>query len=331
LDELTDPVELHGCDDGADVDALVERIAHAQRLHARAQPVDQRVRHAFLREYARARAAHLTLVEPDRVDHALDYAVKVGIVEDDEGRLAAQLERELLPGTRGRDADEAADFGGSRECDLVHAIVVDERLARATVARDDVHDAGGQANLLAQLRETQRRERRELGGLEYHRVPHGQCRRDLPREHEQREVPRDDLADDADGLVSGELGARELRPPRVVVEVPGDERDVDVTGLADGLAVVERLEHREHARVLLYAPRNGVQVAGARVVGERAPCRERSSRGTHRRVDVGSTALRDGGKRLCGRRVYRVEVLALDRVGPGAADVVTEAAAVRVE
>jgi hypothetical protein len=38
----------------------------------------------------------------------------------------------------------------------------------------------------------------------------------------------------------------------VVVEVPGHERDVEVAGLADRLAVVEALQHREQARVLLY-------------------------------------------------------------------------------
>ena len=37
-------------------------------------------------------------------------------------------------------------------------------------------------------------------------------------------------------------------PAGVVEEVRGDERHVDVAGLADRLAVVERLQHRELAR-----------------------------------------------------------------------------------
>jgi len=96
-------------------------------------------------------------------------------------------------------------------------------------------------------------------------------RRDLPREHEQREIPRDDLAHDADRFVARELGIEELRPTRVVVEVPRDEGHVDVARLADRLAVVHRLEDREKPRVLLHAARDCVQVAGARVRRERFP------------------------------------------------------------
>ena len=52
--------------------------------------------HAFLHEQPRAGAADLSLVEPDRVDDAFDDGVEIGVVEHDERRLPAQLERELL-------------------------------------------------------------------------------------------------------------------------------------------------------------------------------------------------------------------------------------------
>ena len=89
------------------------------------------VRDAFGRQQPRARAADLPLVEPDRVDDALDRAVEIGVLEDDERRLAAELERQLLAGSRGRLADGAADLGRAGEGDLVDAVVRDERRARS--------------------------------------------------------------------------------------------------------------------------------------------------------------------------------------------------------
>ena len=102
-------------------------------------------------------------------------------------------------------------------------------------------------------------------GLSTTVLPHGQRRRDLPRQHEQREVPRDDLAGDAERLGSlAEAGVLELvGPAGVVEEVRRGERDVDVARLADRLAVVERLEHRELAGALLQDPGDPEQVLAA--------------------------------------------------------------------
>jgi hypothetical protein len=75
---------------------LVERPPRAAARRA-LELVDEPVVHALLHEQPRPGAAHLALVEPDRVDHALDHAVEVGVLEDDERALPAQLERQLLP------------------------------------------------------------------------------------------------------------------------------------------------------------------------------------------------------------------------------------------
>ena len=52
---------------------------------------------------------------------------------------------------------------------------------------------GGQPRVAADLGESEGRERRELGGLDHHRIAHGEGRRDLPGQHQEREVPGDDL------------------------------------------------------------------------------------------------------------------------------------------
>ena len=123
---LLDAVELHLVDDGADVDGLVERRADAQRFHAGADLVVELLGDALLHQQTRAGAADLALVEPDAVDQAFDGGVEIGVVEDDEGRLAAEFERELLGRLRGGLADDAADFGRTGEGDLVDVGVLDE-------------------------------------------------------------------------------------------------------------------------------------------------------------------------------------------------------------
>ena len=98
--------------------------------------------------------------------------------------------------------------------------------------------------------------RRLLGRLQHDAVAGGERRRQLPRRHQQREVPRDDLADDAERLVEvvGDgvvvdladrafLGADAAGE---VAEVVDGERQVGGRRLADRLAVVERLDDREH-------------------------------------------------------------------------------------
>ena len=85
LHQLLNFLKLPGCDDGANVDGFVERVAHAQLIHARAQAVEQLVRHAFLHQQARAGTAHLPLVEPDGIDDAFNHAVQVSCVKDHKG------------------------------------------------------------------------------------------------------------------------------------------------------------------------------------------------------------------------------------------------------
>ncbi len=52
----------------------------------------KRLGHAFLHQQPRPRAAHLPLVEPDRVHQTFDRGVEIGVVEDNERRFAAQFE-----------------------------------------------------------------------------------------------------------------------------------------------------------------------------------------------------------------------------------------------
>ena len=94
-------------------------------------------------------------------------------------------------------------------------------------------------------------QRRLLGRLQHRRAAGADRRRELPRRHQQRIVPRDDLPGDADRLAQREahrvVGHRDdvavnlRRQAAVVLEAGGDVGDVEL-GFDDRLAGVARLE-----------------------------------------------------------------------------------------
>ena len=183
----------------------------------------------------------------------------------------------------------------------------DERRAGLAVAGQDRDDPVGQLGLLADLGQQQRGERRRLGRLEDRRVAAGQRGRELPRRHQQREVPGHDLADDAERrhLAGADAVAQLVGPAGVVEEVRGGERDVDVARFAQRLAAVERLDHRQLARALLDEPRDPEQVLGPLAVGQRGPPRLGGARRLDGRGDVGGAGPGDLGDRLLGGGVER--------------------------
>ena len=201
--------------------------------------------------------------------------------------------------------------------------MVHEERARLAGTRHDVDDPRRQLGLAEQIGEQQRAERRRLGRLEYDGVARREGWGDLPREHEEREVPRDHLGGNAVGLgVAAESRVLELvRPARVVEEVRGGRRDVDVARLADRLAVVEGLQDGELAAALCEQARDPVQILGA--LGARHPAPHLvvgAARGGDGAVDVGLARLGDVREDLFRGGVDRLEGLALGRVGELAVD-----------
>ena len=193
---LLDLLELRGGVDRADVGVLVERVADDQRLHPLLELGDHFLRHRFLHQQPRARAADMALVEEDAVDDPFDGLVDRRIREDDIRGLAAELERVVLRGAGEPALDQPADFGRAGERDLVDVLVLNECGARFARAGDDVDHARGQIDIAHELGQLERRERRRLRRLEHHRVAAGERRRDLPSGHQQRKVPGNDLARD---------------------------------------------------------------------------------------------------------------------------------------
>ena len=177
------------------------------------------------------------------------------------------------PRPRQRALDVLADVGRAGEGDLVDAGARRARRPRSPSPVTMLTTPARQLGLLADLGQQQRGQRRRLGRLEHRGVAARQRRRELPRRHQQREVPRHDLADDAARLerAPAERVGELVGPARVVEEVRGGQRDVDVARLADRLAAVERLDDRQLARALLDQAREAEEELAALERRERLP------------------------------------------------------------
>jgi ParB family chromosome partitioning protein len=197
---------------------------------------------------------------------------------------------------------------------------------------DDIDDAGRDL-VLDQLEPLHDGDRRLLGRFDHDAVAGGEGGRQLPRRHQEREVPRDDLAHDAERLVEVDRDgvlvelrdAALLRPDDAgeVAEVVDDEREVGRERLPDRLPVVDGVDEGEVLQVGLGDVGDPVEHVGP-VRHRRVPPRlvERLLRRGHGVVDVHLGRAGDLGKVLPvdGGRV--VEVLPVDGLDELAADVV---------
>ena len=81
-------------------------------------------------------------------------------------------------------ANRAAHLGRTGERNLVNVGMLHQGLAGRSVARDDVHDARRQTDLLADVSKSECRQWRELRGLQHDGIPGGERGRNLPCQHE---------------------------------------------------------------------------------------------------------------------------------------------------
>ena len=124
---------------------------------------------------------------------------------------------------------------------------------------------------------------------------------------------------------------QQLGPSGVVIEVAGDQRNIDVAALADRLAVIHGLEHGQAAGMLLHGPRQRVQISSSRVRCQGLPFRQGGACGAHRSVNVRCRSLGNRGKLLAGRGISGFEVSAVRRLPPRTVDKMSEAAAMSIQ
>ena len=156
----------------------------------------------LLDEDAGAGLAHLPGVEVDAEQGADDGALEVGVGEDDVGRLAAELQGDLLDVSGGGLHHLFAHLCGAGEGDLVHQVRGGQACAGVlTGAADDVHHARRAAGLVEDAAQLEGCAGGIGGGLYDDGAAHGQGGCYLPGGEEQGEVPGGDDAYDAHGLL----------------------------------------------------------------------------------------------------------------------------------
>ena len=180
-----------------------------------------------------------------------DSIGNVGIVPDNVWALSTELQGSLLQVGRSCGLEDvSSDESGTGESNLVDVHVVGNgSTCNWTETRNNVDDTRWNTSLLDELGELQSREWSLLGGLEHNDVTSSQGWSNLPGEHEEWEVPWDDLTTDTDWLVTsvGELGVVHLNgltvvlvgPSCVVSEVGCCFGNVECRRDAEGLSVVE--------------------------------------------------------------------------------------------
>ena len=201
LDVAEDLVELLLRDLRALLGGGVEGVADLALLGLLGEPLDEFLVNLFLHEEPATRGAALATVEVDGVKGAGDGRLQVRVGEDDVGALAAELERGALQGIGRGLLDDLGGVDMAGEGDLVD-VGVDDHGGAGGLAKavDEINHAGREAGLDRQPADAQGGQRRLLGGLHHDGVPAGEGGAPLPGQHQEGEVPGDDLADNAHRL-----------------------------------------------------------------------------------------------------------------------------------
>src|SRR4051795_1256920 len=334
LEEALDALALAGRVQRPEVRVGRAHVAHHVALGLVGEAVDDVVVDLAGGEHARRGGAVLAGVVVADAGDRLEDRVEVDVVEDDDRRLAAELEVDALEGLGGVLGDPLARLDRAGERDDVDAGVLDDRRAGVVAAGDDVQHALRQ-DLGRELGQLQRRHRGRRRRLEDDRAAGRERRADLPHRHHQRVVPRRDLARDAGRLAADHRRvALEVLAARLALEVArraGEEAQVVdhrgqlvVLERLQRLAGVGRLELRDLVAVLL--DRVGEREQRGRALGRRAaaPRLERLLRGLHRAVDVLRRGVRRLGDLLARARVDDGRRAALRGVDELAVDEVLE-------
>lgn len=201
---------------------------------------------------ALGREAHLAVVDEGAEGGELHRLLEVGVLEDDEGALPAELHQDRLQVLSGGQADLAADGGAAYELDLAKGRVRDDSLGhgRGVLAPrlDQVQRALGQTGIFEELDDQAVEGGTELGPLQHDGAARGERRHDPAGPEDRGAVPRRDDQDGAHGPLDAQVEAAGVGGR----ERAGQGRGGGGGDLADGLGAVLRHEAPvvEHARRL---------------------------------------------------------------------------------
>ena len=298
---------------------------------------DEFIGDRFLNENTRRAGADLALIEGKqrRSFEAFVKEIVVGIhhaFKEDIRRFAAKLKRDRDQILRSVLHDQASGRRLAGKRDLGDPRAGRERFAGLDAeAVDDIDDAFWQ-QIADQLHQDHDGRRCLLGRFDNDAVAGGKCRCDLPRSHQHREIPRNDLADDAERFADNDRKRVLIKldaltffgtdDARKIAKMIDRQRHIGGHRLADRLAVVPRLGTGEQFEILLHAVGDLEQDIAS--LGRRgfAPGFKRRVGRVEGRLDVGLVRPGDLCKRPAVDRRNTVKILAALRCDPFAADVV---------
>ena len=153
------------------------RTRPSSRSTARRKPLGELVVDRRLHQEPVGADAGLSGVAILRDDRALDRRIEIGIVEHDERRVAAELERHLLDGA-GALRHQQLPTSVDPVNEILRTVGIGRQLAADLARRsgDDIEDAGRQPGALGEHGERQRGERRLRRRLDDHRAAGGERR-----------------------------------------------------------------------------------------------------------------------------------------------------------
>src|SRR6185437_14767290 len=206
VDETVDVIDRPAIDHGTERSVALSGVArrHGARLFREA--ASELLRDGGHRDDPLSRHADLPLIHESAEGRRLDRFIEICVLQNDERRLAAELEQARFEVLRAAFGDDAPDRGGSREVDPAHGRMIDEsadHLARVPgIVRDQVDDAFRKASLGERLDDELMGPWTQLGGFEDYRVAAGERSCNGANAQNDGGVPRCDAEDNAYGLAN---------------------------------------------------------------------------------------------------------------------------------
>ena len=126
-------------------------IADANLPHQLQEAIREVLEARLMDVHAGTRRAVLPGVDEARADGSLRRRLDIGVLEDDEGRLAAKLHVDALERASRRTHHRLAGLAGAGQRDQAHVWMRDERHADLIAAGHDVQHAIGDVSLQRQF------------------------------------------------------------------------------------------------------------------------------------------------------------------------------------
>jgi len=315
--------------------ALVESGADLHLARLLEEAGEEAVVDLLVQIEARGRHADLPRVAELEGLQQVGGALDVGVFEDEDRRMPAQLHRRALHVLRRERGELLAHRHRSGERNLAHDRRADQVVGDLVRhAPDDVQAPGRQACIVKDARERDDRARRVFGPLEHERAARAERRADLADRLAGREVPRREGRAHAYRLAHDELAHRRVaRRNHAPVDAPAFlGMPFGVLGavlhlvdrLGERLALVQRDVAADPGRALAQQVGGLAKDAAAFERRGVAPGGERALRGGERAIEIFARGVRQLADHLAGGRIEDVLLAAALRRDEFAIDVETE-------